>query len=97
MKGDKFDVERAEECLAQIFNDSMVGDKSVLRLGASVCDFVLERYRDHTQSIQAFVGALKVRSYTNIPGDNPLTSNSMHTCLIFTPIRSASYSGLLMI
>lgn len=60
MQGDKFDVERAEECLAQIFNDSMVGDKPVLRLGASVCDFLLERYRDHTQSIQAFVGALRV-------------------------------------
>src|SRR5205807_1001862 len=47
MRGNKFDVERAEECLAQIFNDSMTSDEAVLRLGASVCDFLLERYRDH--------------------------------------------------
>jgi len=60
MRGNKFDVERAEECLAQIFNDSVTSDKAVLRLGATICDFLLERYRDHTQSIQAFVAALKV-------------------------------------
>lgn len=66
MRGDKFDVERAEECLAQIFNDSMTSDLSVLRLGASVCDFLLERYRDHTQSIQAFIAALKVFLFSKV-------------------------------
>lgn len=66
MKGDKFDVERAEECLAQIFNDSMIGENPILRLGPTVCDFLLERYRDHNQSIQAFVGALKVWRTVNI-------------------------------
>ncbi|PWW78804.1 hypothetical protein C7212DRAFT_273164 [Tuber magnatum] len=72
MRGNKFDVERAEECLAQIFNDSMTSDKAVLRLGASVCDFLLERYRDHTQSIQAFVAALKY-AYMSHFYANPLS------------------------
>ncbi|CUS10166.1 unnamed protein product [Tuber aestivum] len=72
MRGNKFDVERAEECLAQIFNDSITSDKAVLRLGASVCDFLLERYRDHTQSIQTFVGALKY-AYMSHFYANPLS------------------------
>ncbi|PUU81155.1 origin recognition complex subunit 3 N-terminus-domain-containing protein [Tuber borchii] len=72
MRGNKFDVERAEECLAQIFNDSMTSDKAVLRLGATVCDFLLERYRDHTQSIQAFVAALKY-AYMSHFYANPLS------------------------
>ncbi|CAZ84501.1 unnamed protein product [Tuber melanosporum] len=72
MRGNKFDVERAEECLAQIFNDSMTSDEAVLRLGASVCDFLLERYRDHTQSIQAFVAALKY-AYMSHFYANPLS------------------------
>ncbi|KAG0133228.1 origin recognition complex subunit 3 N-terminus-domain-containing protein [Tuber indicum] len=72
MRGNKFDVERAEECLAQIFNDSMISDEAVLRLGASVCDFLLERYRYHTQSIQAFVAALKY-AYMSHFYANPLS------------------------
>ncbi|KAG0636478.1 origin recognition complex subunit 3 N-terminus-domain-containing protein [Tuber brumale] len=72
MRGNKFDVERAEECLAQIFNDSMTSDEAVLRLGASVCDFLLGRYRDHTQSIQAFVAALKY-AYMSHFYANPLS------------------------
>ncbi|KAH8148178.1 uncharacterized protein LAJ45_07630 [Morchella importuna] len=72
MKGDKFDVERAEECLAQIFNDSMIGENPILRLGPTVCDFLLARYRDHNQSIQAFVGALKY-AYMSHFYANPLS------------------------
>lgn len=59
MQGEKFDVERAEECLAQVFNQAVAGKDSVLRLSAPVCEFLLERQRDHTQSIQTFVAALK--------------------------------------
>ncbi|KAL7268700.1 Origin recognition complex subunit 3 [Rhizina undulata] len=72
MQGDKFDVERAEECLAQIFNDAVVGDKSMLRLGATLCDFLLERQRDHTQSIQGFLAALKY-AYMSHFYANPLS------------------------
>ena len=60
MRGEKFDVERAEECLAKIFNDATIGTESTLRLGPTLSSFVLSRQKDHTQSIQAFVAALKV-------------------------------------
>ena len=59
MRGEKFDVERAEECLARIFNDA-IGRQSVLRLGPLLSDFLLRRQKSHTQSIQAFVATLKV-------------------------------------
>lgn len=60
MSGERFDVERADECFAQVFTDAVISDKAVLKLGASLCGFLLERCRDHTQSIQAFIAALKV-------------------------------------
>ena len=60
MRGEKFDVERAEECLAKIFNDATIGEESILRLGPSLSSFLLGRQKDHTQSIQSFVAALKV-------------------------------------
>lgn len=60
MEGEKFDVERAEECLAQVFDDAVLGRDNVLRIGPTLCDFLLDRQRDHTQSIQSFVAGLKV-------------------------------------
>jgi len=72
MQGDKFDVERAEECLAQVFNDAVLGDKSILRLGSSVCDLLMERQRNHTQSIQTFMSALKY-AYMSHFYANPLS------------------------
>ncbi|KAF8469549.1 origin recognition complex subunit 3 N-terminus-domain-containing protein [Kalaharituber pfeilii] len=72
MRGEKFDVERAEECLAKIFNDATIGTKSVLRLGPLLSEFLLKRQRDHTQSIQAFVAALKY-AYMSHFYANPLS------------------------
>ncbi|KAF8544307.1 origin recognition complex subunit 3 N-terminus-domain-containing protein [Trichophaea hybrida] len=72
MQGDKFDVERAEECLAQVFNNAVLGDKSILRLGSSVCDLLMERQRNHTQSIQTFIAALKY-AYMSHFYANPLS------------------------
>lgn len=72
MRGEKFDVERAEECLAKIFNDATIGPQSVLRLGPSLCDFLLRRQKNHTQSIQAFVAALKY-TYMSHFYANPLS------------------------
>lgn len=72
MRGEKFDVERAEECLAQVFNDVVLGDNSVLRLGPSMCDLLIERQRNHTQSIQTFVAALKY-AYMSHFYANPLS------------------------
>ena len=70
MRGQKFDVERAEECLARIFNDAVI--ESVLRLGPALTDFLMRRQRDHTQSIQAFVAALKY-AYMSHFYANPLS------------------------
>lgn len=72
MQGEKFDVERAEECLAQVFNDVVLGGNSVLRLGPSICDLLIERQRNHTQSIQTFVAALKY-AYMSHFYANPLS------------------------
>lgn len=72
MQGEKFDVQRAEECLAKIFDDAMLGEQSVLRLGPSVCRFLVERQKNHTQSIQTFVSALKY-AYMSHFYANPLS------------------------
>jgi origin recognition complex subunit 3 len=72
MQGEKFDVERADECLAQVFNDAVIGSKSVLRLGASVCDALIDRQKNHTQSVQTFVAALKY-AYMSHFYANPLS------------------------
>ncbi|KAI5786389.1 origin recognition complex subunit 3 N-terminus-domain-containing protein [Peziza echinospora] len=72
MRGEKFDVERAEECLAKIFNDATIGTDSILRLGPSLSTFLLARQKDHTQSIQAFVAALKY-AYMSHFYANPLS------------------------
>jgi len=72
MRGEKFDVERAEECLAKIFNDATIGAESVLRLGPSLSDFLLRRQKNHTQSIQAFLAALKY-AYMSHFYANPLS------------------------
>ena len=72
MRGEKFDVEKAEECLAKIFNNATIGTESVLRLGPSFSDFLLRRQKNHTQSIQAFVVALKY-AYMSHFYANPLS------------------------
>ncbi|KAA8902106.1 origin recognition complex subunit 3 N-terminus-domain-containing protein [Sphaerosporella brunnea] len=72
MQGKKFDVDRAEECLAQVFNDAVLGNKSVLRLGDSMCDLLIDRQKNHTQSIQTFIAALKY-AYMSHFYANPLS------------------------
>ena len=72
MQGEKFDVERAEECLAQVFNDAVLGEESALRLGPAVCDLLMERQKNHTQSIQTFIAALKY-AYMSHFYANPLS------------------------
>ncbi|KAI5798857.1 origin recognition complex subunit 3 N-terminus-domain-containing protein [Geopyxis carbonaria] len=72
MQGEKFDVERAEECLARIFNDAVASSQSVLRLGPEVSTIIIERQKEHTQSIQGFVAALKYAYMTHFYG-NPLS------------------------
>jgi len=72
MQGEKFDVERAEECLAQVFNEAVLGNETTLRLGATMCDLLMDRQKNHTQSIQTFVAALKY-AYMSHFYANPLS------------------------
>jgi len=60
LQGEKFDVERVEESLEKVFDDAVLGSQSTLRLGPALCRQLLERQKDHVQSVQAFVNALKV-------------------------------------
>ena len=70
MKGEQFDVERAEESLERIFyeiNDPVdFGDQNVLRLGPSLSKLLLTRQREDIQSVQSFVSSLKVSSSPQI-------------------------------
>ena len=59
IRGNTFDVERAEESLERVFNAS-VSQSSTLRPGPALSSMLLERQRDHVQSVQAYVKALKV-------------------------------------
>ncbi|TGZ79618.1 hypothetical protein EX30DRAFT_333163 [Ascodesmis nigricans] len=72
MEGEKFDVERAEEYLAQVFNDAVLGKDCLLRLGPTLCNFLVDRQHDHTQSIQTFVAGLKYMYMTHFYA-NPLS------------------------
>jgi len=72
MQGEKFDVERAEECLAQVFNHAVLGSETTLRLGATMCDLLVDRQKNHAQSIQTFVAALKY-AYMSHFYANPLS------------------------
>lgn len=60
LKGEKFDVERVEESLEKVFDDAVLRPHSALRLGSALCRQILERQKDHVQSVQAFISALKV-------------------------------------
>jgi origin recognition complex subunit 3 len=63
LQGEKFDVERVEESLGKVFDDAVLGPQSALRLGPTLCRQLLERQKDHVQSIRAFVSALKVNNF----------------------------------
>ncbi|KAI9857506.1 MAG: hypothetical protein M1824_004766 [Vezdaea acicularis] len=76
MKGEQFDVERAEESLERIFyeiNDPVdFGDQNVLRLGPSLSKLLLTRQREDIQSVQSFVSSLKY-AYMSHFYANPLS------------------------
>ncbi|KAI9834735.1 MAG: hypothetical protein M1819_002820 [Sarea resinae] len=58
MQGEKIDVLRAEESLELVFN-AATNAESPIFLGPSLSGLLLERQRDHIQSVQAFTSALK--------------------------------------
>ena len=70
MRGDKFDVARVEKSLESVFTSTTAQRNSgTMWLGSGLSNLLLERQRDHAQSVQSFVMALKVRLVTHNPED----------------------------
>lgn len=83
MQGEKFDVAKVEESLELVFIATTAKqDSGTMWLGSSLSRMLLERQRDHVQSVQAFVMALKVRVWIPIHDLGCLLAFSMHTWLI---------------
>ncbi|KAF3165355.1 hypothetical protein EYR41_008561 [Orbilia oligospora] len=59
LRGDRFDVQRFEESMEQVFEEAVLSSQSVLKLGPRVADVIFERQKDHTRSVSSFVMALK--------------------------------------
>lgn len=61
MQGEKFDVQQVEETLESVFIAATAQDSSgAMWLGPALNNMLLERQRDHVQSVQAYATALKV-------------------------------------
>lgn len=60
LQAQSFDVVKSESVLERVFEASTFGNHVKLRVGPALSDMLLQRQRDHVQSIEAFVQALKV-------------------------------------
>ncbi|KZF25991.1 hypothetical protein L228DRAFT_279249 [Xylona heveae TC161] len=58
MRGQKFDVERIEQSLELVFNEATSDDSAIL-LGPNLASMLLDRQRNHVQSVQSFVSSLQ--------------------------------------
>ncbi|KAF3909134.1 hypothetical protein ABW21_db0207254 [Orbilia brochopaga] len=59
LRGDRFDVQRFEESMEQVFNEAVLSPRSVLKLGPRVADLIFERQKDFTRSVSTFTTELK--------------------------------------
>lgn len=83
MQGEKFDVARVEESLESAFMATTAERLSgTMWLGSGLSRMLLERQRDHVQSVQAFLMALKVCLDTQCSRSQLLTGYSMRIWLI---------------
>lgn len=60
IEGQKFDVTQADEILERVLHAAIDGDDVPLRLGPALSTQLLDRQKDHVQSVDAFVEGLKV-------------------------------------
>lgn len=60
LKGESFDVTKSEDVIERVYEHSAANEDVVLRIGATLSDTILQRQRDHVQSVEAFNNALKV-------------------------------------
>lgn len=66
LHGAQFDVEQTSSILENIFLKVIAGSDAPIRLGPGILSSLMERQNDHVQSVQAFVGALKVTLLLNL-------------------------------
>ncbi|KAF1981426.1 origin recognition complex subunit [Aulographum hederae CBS 113979] len=59
LQGEQFDVVQAEEILEKVFWTTVCDEDTSLRLGPSLAQMLLEAQKDHLQSVEAFVEAVK--------------------------------------
>ncbi|KAK8181878.1 origin recognition complex subunit [Phyllosticta capitalensis] len=71
LRGQKFDVTQADEVLEQVFRTTLHGDQP-LWLGPELASRILERHKDHIQSVETFADALKY-AYMSHFFANPLS------------------------
>ena len=60
LSGQSFNVTRSEDVIERVYECSAANEDVVLRIGATLSDTILQRQRDHVQSVEAFNAALKV-------------------------------------
>ncbi|KAJ6257657.1 hypothetical protein Dda_7444 [Drechslerella dactyloides] len=59
LRGDRFDVQRFEQSMEQVFNEAVLSPRSLLKLGPRVADLMFERQKDFTRSVGTFLTELK--------------------------------------
>ena len=79
MHGKRFDVEQTSATFAKVFKFAVTDPEASLKLGPSLMGILIERQRDHLQSVQAFVASLKVRFHPF--GVNNANPHSMLICV----------------
>lgn len=67
--GAQFDVEQTSSILETIFLKVIAGPDAPLSLGPGILSSLMQRQNDHVQSVQAFIGALKVFYLLNLCTD----------------------------
>ncbi|EON62045.1 hypothetical protein W97_01264 [Coniosporium apollinis CBS 100218] len=72
IEGQKFDVTQADEILERVLHAAIDGDDVPLRLGPALSTQLLDRQKDHVQSVDAFVEGLKY-AYMSHFYANPLS------------------------
>ncbi|KAK5019715.1 Origin recognition complex subunit 3 [Cryomyces antarcticus] len=72
LEGAQFDVVRTDEVLEHVFQKTIGNDDIPIWLGPSLCGMLLDRQKDHIQSVQASVDALKY-AYMSHFYANPLS------------------------
>ncbi|BFZ62282.1 Origin recognition complex subunit 3 [Saitoella coloradoensis] len=59
LQAQKFDVRRGEDCLEVIVREVLLAPSNKVRLGARLYEFLWDKWRMHTQSIESFIDGMQ--------------------------------------